>query len=381
MTPRERMRKSFNHEEPDRVPIDFGQDFHNSINEVAYRNLLDYLHISDAEPIQIYDFMQRLAVVDPGVLKRFHVDTRYIFTNANENFDFHLEEDGSFEDEWGLYRKRCGYYCETVRSPLAHLSKEEIIKYPFPDPAEKSRFKGLNEIARDLYENTVYALMAGQAATLFYFSSELRGYNQYMLDLASNPSLVDVLVDKVLEWMVEFTSRYLDEIGDYVEGWWMGDDWGMQTGPIMNPETFRKMFKPRYLKLLDVVRSKTDAKICLHTCGATYWILGDLADIGVNVVHPLQPTAAGNEDPIRLKRDYGDKFVFYSNIANTTILPRGNPRDVAQEVTKKIRALAPGGGYVFSGGHNIQADVPPENIVALFDTAYKAGQYPISTAG
>ena len=202
-----------------------------------------------------------------------------------------------------------------------------------------------------------------------------------MLDLASNPSLVDVLVDKVLEWMVEFTSRYLDEIGDYVEGWWMGDDWGMQTGPIMNPETFRKMFKPRYLKLLDVVRSKTDAKICLHTCGATYWILGDLADIGVNVVHPLQPTAAGNEDPIRLKRDFGDKFVFYSNIANTTILPRGNPREVAQEVTMKIRALAPGGGYVFSGGHNIQADVPPENIVSLFDTAYEVGQYPISTAG
>lgn len=372
------MRRSFNHEEPDRVPIDFGQDYHNSINEVSYRKLLDYLHISDAGPIQLYDFMQRLAVVDPRILERFHVDTRYIFTNANENFDFHLEEDGSFLDEWDLYRKRCGYYCETVRSPLAHLSKGEIIKYPFPDPAEKSRFKGLKEKARDLYENTDKALMAGQAATLFYFSSELRGYNQYMLDLARDPSLVDVLVDKVLEWMVEFTSLYLDEIGDYVEGWWMGDDWGMQTGPIMNPETFRKMFKPRYLNLLDIVRSKTEAKICLHTCGATYWILGDLADIGVDVVHPLQPTAAGNEDPIRLKRDYGDKFVFYSNIANTTVLPRGNPHDVAQEVTKKIQALAPGGGYVFSGGHNIQADVPPENIVSLFDTAYMAGQYPIS---
>ena len=96
------------------------------------------------------------------------------------------------------------------------------------------------------------------------------------------------------------------------------------------------------------------------------------------VIHPLQPTATGNEDPARLKKDYGKEFVFYSNIANTTILPQGKPEDVANEVSKKIMSLAPGGGYVLSGGHNIQADVPPENIVALFDTGYQVGQYPIS---
>ena len=377
MTPRERIRKTLNHEEPDRVPIDFGQDYHNGINEVAYKNLLDHLGINDAGEIRIYDLMQRLAIVDHRVLERFRVDTRYIFTNPNDNFVVPIESDGSFEDEWGVYRKRVGYYCENVRAPLKGKSKEEIIKYKFPDPSEKSRFKGLKSKAKKLYESTDYALSAGQAATLFFFSSELTGFDEYMLDLALHPSRIEVLVDRILEWMIEFTSYYLDEVGDYVETWWMGDDWGMQTGPIMDPEIFRRIFKPRYKKLIDVVRSKTDAKICLHTCGATYWILSDLADVGVDVVHPLQPTAAGNDDPEKIKKDFGNEFVFYSNIANTTILPHGTPEEVTQEVKKKIKHLAPGGGYILSGGHNIQADVPPENVVALFNTAFEYGMYPI----
>ena len=328
-------------------------------------------------PPAIYDFMQRLAVVDRRVLERFRVDTRYIFANSNRHFELHLAQDGSFEDEWGVYRKRCKYFCENVRAPLANMNRSEIARHPFPDPAEPSRYEGLSEKARVLHQSTPYALMAGSAATLYYFSAELRGFEQFMFDLAADPALIETLVDKVLEWMIEFTSRYLDEIGDYVEGWWMGDDWGMQTGPIMRPELFRGIFKPRYRRLLDVVRSKTAAKVCLHTCGATYWILPDLADLGVDVVHPVQPTAAGNHDPVRIKRDFGKQFVFYSNISNTQTLPYGTPEAVSAEATRKIRALAPGGGYIFSAGHNIQADVPPENIVALFDTACRVGRYPV----
>jgi uroporphyrinogen decarboxylase len=275
-------------------------------------------------------------------------------------------------------RKRCGYYCDNVRAPLARKSKEEIFLFPFPDPAEQSRFRGLRERARRLHEATPYALMAGQAASLFYFSAELRGFEEYMADLVREPQLISLLVDRVLEWMMEFTSHYLDEIGDYVEGWWMGDDWGMQSGPIMSPQTFRTIFKPRYRRLIDLVKSKTHAKVCLHTCGATYWILQDLVDVGVDVVHPLQPTALGNEDPVRIKQEFGDRLCFYSNVANTTILPHGKPLDIVAEVRRKIAALAPGGGYVFSAGHNIQADVPPANIVALFDTAYEVGTYPLA---
>ena len=377
LSPRERVRRAFSHQEPDRVPIDFGQDFHNGINEVAYKNLLAHLGVQDAGPIKLYDLMQRLAVTDTRILERFHVDTRYLFANPVAGFDPRIEEDGSFTDEWGVYRKRCGYYCDNVRPPLANLGMDQINKHRFPDPVHPSRFRGLGTKAKDLYAKSDYALMAGQAATLFYLSAELRGFEPFMSDLAFDESLSGTLVERICEWMMEFTGRYLDEIGPYIEGWWMGDDWGMQTGPIIDPRVFRKIFKPRYRKLLDVVRSRTRAKVCLHTCGATYWLLSDLADLGIDVVHPLQPTAAGNEDPVRLKREFGKEFVFYSNIANTTILPYGTPQAVEDEVARKIRALAPGGGYIFSGGHNIQADVPPENIVALFDAAYKKGHYPV----
>jgi len=378
MTPRERMRKALSREEPDRVPIDFGQDFHNGIHECAYARLLDHLGLQAHGEFRIYDLMQRLVRVDDRVLDRFEVDTRYIMANPSEHFSLRVEPDGSFEDEWGIYRKRCGHFCENVRPPLASANRQEIIRHRFPDPTDPSRFRGLRERAQALYRDTGYALMAGQAASLFYLSSELIGFERYMLEAASDLPLIEVLADKVLEWMCEFTRRYLAGIGDCVEAWWMGDDWGMQTGPIVRPAFFRKVFKPRYARLLDVVRSSSRAKICLHTCGATRWILPDLIDLGVDAVHPLQATAEGNGDPDLLKREFGGRIAFYSNIANTTVLPNGTPEEVRAEAARKIRALAPGGGYVFSAGHNIQADVPPENILALFDTAREVGRYPIA---
>lgn len=375
MTPRERFRRALHHQEPDRVPIDFGQDAHNGINEVGYRNLLNLLGMGNGQEVRVYDLMQRLAVVDEEILRRFQVDTRYVFANPCSEYDPQVQPDGSFVSEWGMRRQRCGYYCETVHSPLAGKDKEAIRKYPLPDPTHPSRFVGVRDRARDMYENTDYALIAGSASSLFYLCSELTGFENFMCDLACDTARVELLLDRMLEWQLAFAERYLEQVGDYVEMWWMGDDWGMQTGPIMSPETFRTLFKPRYRILLDLVRSKTSAKICMHTCGATCWVLPDLADIGVEVVHPVQPAAAGNGDPVKLKRDFGRDFVFYSNIANTTVLPNGTPEQVAQEVRCKLEALAPGGGYVFSGGHNIQADVPPENVVAMFDTAIEAGTY------
>ena len=132
MNSRERIRKALNLEEPDRVPIDFGQDFHNGINEGAYTNLLSHLVINDSGPVKVWDPMQRLAVVDQRVLERFQVDTRYFFARKNKHFDVHFEPDGSFEDEWGVYRKRCGYYCDSVTGPLTEMTKQQIKQHRFP---------------------------------------------------------------------------------------------------------------------------------------------------------------------------------------------------------------------------------------------------------
>jgi uroporphyrinogen decarboxylase len=157
----------------------------------------------------------------------------------------------------------------------------------------------------------------------------------------------------------------------------MGDDWGTQQGPILPPRLFREIFLPRYRQFCDFVKGRADVKIALHSCGSVCWALEDLADAGIDVVHPLQGDARGMGDPDTLKRRFGTQLAFYSNLCNQTILPHGTPDEVRQDVIRKMRALAPGGGYVLSGGHNIQADVKPENILALFDTANEFGSYPI----
>ena len=245
-----------------------------------------------------------------------------------------------------------------------------------PDPCDSHRFEGLREKAELLYKNTDYAIIGANAASLFFLSSELIGFQEYMEKIALEPLVIETLVDRILEWEINFFDKYLDAIGDITEIVWMGDDWGTQLGPIMSPKIFRDIFVKRYKIFTDFVRSKTKAKVALHSCGALAWAMDDLAGAGIDIVHPLQATATGMENPGLLKKTFGDKLVFYSNLSNQTIIPYGSPEQVKAEVIEKIRVLAPGGGYIVSGGHNIQSDVPPQNVLALFDTAYEFGKYP-----
>lgn len=376
MTSRERFRAAINHQEPDRVPIDTGQDLHNGLHEVAYKNLLN--HLEEKDEIVQYDYMQHLAVVKESILARLHVDTRYIFANGSSTFEFKREADGSWADEWGVIRNTCGLYDESIEHPLADLGREKMDTYTLPDPRDPARFEGLREKARNLYENTDYALIAGSPGTLFFLSSEIVGFQEYMEKLLTDTKLIEELLDKILEYWIGFFDGYLEEIGEYVEMVWMGDDWGMQYGPIMNPKLFKTIFKERYRELISAIKKKADVKVALHSCGSVAWVLDDLADAGFDVLHPLQGDALENSDPREMKERFGDRLSFYSNLRNQSVLPHGTPGEVRAEVKEKIKALAPRGGYIVSGGHNIQADVPPENIVALFDTAYEYGSYPIA---
>jgi len=367
LTSRERFRKAINHEESDRVPIDVGQDLHNGIHEVAYANLLK--HLGETDDIHIYDRMQHLAVVKESVLKRLHADTRYVFANAPAAWKLVVEADGSWGDEWGVRRKLCGSYDEAYHHPLAGCDLADVHAFRFPDPLDKTRFDGLREAARCLHETTDYAIIAGSPATLFYLTAELMGFQEYMEKLLTDRIVIETLVERMLEYWIEFFGGYLDAVGDFVEMVWMGDDWGAQQGPIIPPTLFREIFLPRYRQFCAFVKSRAKVKIALHSCGSVGWALEDLANAGIDVVHPLQGDACGMEDPEMIKRRFGDQLVFYSNLRNQTTLPHGTPEEVRQDVIRKIRALAFGGGYVLSGGHNIQADVKPENILALFDTA------------
>ena len=376
MTPRERFRKALHHEEPDRVPADVGQDFHNGIHEVAYRSLL--AHLGETDEIRLYDRMQHLAVVKEDILNRLHADTRYVFAQPPAGFELVVGPDHSWADEWGVRRKPCGHYDEACHHPLAGCDLAAVQSFRFPDPLDPTRFTGVRERARQLYETTDYAIIAGSPATLFYLTAELVGFQEYLVKLLTDRAVIEALVDRMLGFWIEFFGAYLDAVGEFVEMIWMGDDWGTQQGPIIPPKLFREIFLPRYRQFCQFVKSRARAKIALHSCGSVGWALEDFADAGIDVVHPLQGDAYGMNDPEDLKKRFGKQLAFYSNLCNQTILPHGTPQQVREDVIRKIRALAPGGGYIISGGHNIQADVPPENILALFDTAWHAGRYPLA---
>jgi uroporphyrinogen decarboxylase len=375
MTSRERFRNSLNHKESDRIPIDLGRDVHNGIHEKAYKRLLDYLGLTDK--IILYDNIQHLAVIKQEVIDRLHTDTLYIFANSSSTYEFKRDPDGSWLDEWGVRRKTVGLYDESYQFPLAVCDLKAVNSYKMPNPRDKSRFSGLREKAKELYENTDYALIGGSCGSLFYLTSELVGFQEYMEKLLSDQEVIIRLVDRIIEWEAEFFEEYLAEIGEYIEMIWIGDDWGMQNGPIMDPSLFRKIFVPRYKEFIKHIKSQADVKVAIHSCGSVYWALGDFADMGIDVVHPLQGDAKDMNDPLRIKKEFGDRLVLYSNLCNQTILPYGTVDEVDADVKRKVTALAQGGGYVLSGGHNIQADVPPENVLAMVDAAIKYGRYPI----
>lgn len=375
MNSRERFKLTLNHKEPDRVPIDIGGDMHNGIHEIAYRNLLKLL--GEEDDIKLYDQMQHLATVKESVLLRLHSDTRYLFAKPGADFALKMEEDSSWRDEWGIRRANVGLYDESVGWPLAGCSLDNVKKYKLPDPNDKSRFEGLRQKAKKLHEDTPYALIGGNAASLFYLTSELIGFQEYMEMLIYETRTIETLIDKVLEWQISFFDGYLTEIGDYIEMIWMGDDWGTQLAPLINPGMFKNIFAKRYAEFIRFIKSKANVKVALHSCGAVAWALEEFIKAGIDVLHPLQGDAEGLQDPAALKKEFGGGLVFYSNLRNQTVLPSGTVKEVEEEVRKKISALAPGGGYIMSGGHNFQADVPARNILALVDATLKFGVYPI----
>jgi uroporphyrinogen decarboxylase len=375
MTHRERIRTAINFSEPDRVPIDNGGGV-SGMHEVAYRNLLKHLGLKDK--ITIYDAVQRLAVVKDEVLDMLGVDTRYIFANPPSFWSFEERPDGSWVDEFGTGYERSEYYSDYARPVLAGAGMQELKRYRFPDPRDRARFEGLRDRAWDLYERTDYALVGGTIQALFYIAWVLRGMEQFMMDIVINRDFASYMMDKIVEWHLSFLDCFLGEIGEYIEYHWIGDDWGVQNGPLISHDMFLDMVAPRFKKMIDFIKSKTSAKVIYHTCGATRWVMEDLIDIGVDIVQPLQANAAGNQDPEKLKKDFGGRIAFHGNTDNqgTFHLSRDS---VIADALYRIRHLAPGGGYIFSSGHNIQANMPPENILALFETAREYGTYPIDT--
>jgi len=377
---RERILKALNHIEPDRVPIDFAGVSVSMIHENAHRNLAKYLDIKN--PVEkMHNLMTMCVYADNRISERLRADIVLIQPGAADTWKLEIDkETGKWVDEWGcIYKKPEGVmFYEWDFQPLQNAeSISDIKRYRWPDPKNPGRYKGIKEKVLDIYNNTGKAMLVNSAYGIWEQTFSLRGLENALMDLAANVKFAEYLADRLLEWLLEYYGTVLDMVGKYVQIIKMDDDLGFKNGPLISPELYRKIYKPRHKKITEFIKSKTDAKIFIHSDGCIVDFIPDFIELGIDIINPVEVTAK-NMDSSFLKKEFGKDICFWGGGCSNKILEEGTPEDIRREVKKRIEDFAPGGGFVFGSIHCIQPFMPPENIVALFDSAYEYGAYPIN---
>jgi len=367
---RERVAEALSHREPDRPPIDLGGAV-SGIHNKAYSNLIRALKLDLEVRVHPRD-AQQLAQPDEVVLEKLGVDFRHVALRRVPASG-ELKPDASgrpyFIDEWGIKWGRNPNYYDMIDHPLKDATIDDLEKFNWPDPRNPHRFTGLREEVEELHDDTDYAIIADAFfGGIYECAWWLRGFEAFTVDMYRRPEFAELLLDKILKLYLDFYGEYLDIVGPYIQIMDYNDDIGMQTGPLLSPTMFKKYLKPRYSRIFKLIHRKTKAKIFQHTCGSVHQLIPDLIEIGLDVLNPIQPLAA-EMDITGLKRDFGDKLCFHGGIDIQRLLPNGSAAEVKAEVKRVARIGGKGGGLILAGAHNIQADVPPENVIAMFDAA------------
>jgi uroporphyrinogen decarboxylase len=363
------------HEEPDRVPIDLGAGT-TGIEVEAYDRLKALLKFESETKTFVRDHVE----VDEALLQRFGIDTRYVRVGAPRGYRAQLAPDNSYLDIWGVrwQKPASSLYWDMVSHPIAEPTRESLRKYRWPDPHDPGRIDGLKERASALAEQGEYAVVLDNTGFgAFEQGWALRGFENFYTDLVAERGFAEALMQGVADYQIALYERVLAEVGPYVNVVMVAEDLGSQAGPLISPETYRGMIKPVQKRIWQFIKSKTRARLFLHTCGSVRRFIPGLIELGVDILNPVQVAAAGM-DPGELKREFGKDLTFWGGGCDTQrVLTFGTPEDVEREVRQRIAALAPGGGFVFNQIHNIQPGVPAVNILRMFEAAHRYGKYPI----
>lgn len=381
-TSRERVMAALNFRKPDRIPIDLG-GFQTGIHKKAYIELLKYLNKD--EEIIILDPVQQLVKPSEEILNLFHVDIRYITSRGPKDFDGSIKVNlrngrlwHDLKDEFGVVWSMPDehqLYMDISHHPLANATIEDVATYPFPDGKDPTRFEGVREEVLNLRNNTDYAISTGIGGVVYEICWYMRGLEKWYMDMLEMPGFCESVLDRTLQFWKDYYSGFLKEIGDIIDVVMIGDDLAGQSGPLFSPDIYKQIVKPRQKHLVQHINSLTNAKVWYHTCGSCVDYIPELLDNGIDILNPVQINAAGM-DAQALKETYGDQLVFWGGgIDSQHVLPFASAEDVMNNVKANVNIFKSGSGYVFNNVHNIQAGVPPENIIAMYEAAYKYGFY------
>jgi len=405
MTPRERVLAALGHEEPDRVPIDFSGHRSSGIAAIAYAKLRRALGL-EPRPIRVYDPVQQLAIVDEDVLDRFGVDTIELgrgFALEDEHWADWTLPDGTPcqmpawaapEREAGRWVIRSASGRELAKMPDGAIYFEQTY-WPYLEEDDFDRLpealaenmwcavrsppgplvdgddgaQVLAEGVRKLRQRTDRAIIGLFGGNLLEIGQFLYRIDRFLMLLAGDPSRAHEFLDRLVGIHLANLETFLGAVGDSIDVILFGDDLGMQNGPQMSTAMYEEFFKPRHAQMWRRAKELADVKVMLHCCGGVRPLLPHLIEAGLDAINPVQISCRGM-DAAGLKRDFGDQLTFWGGGCDTHhVLPLATPDEIREHVRGQISILKPDGGFVFQQVHNILADVPPDNVIAMFEAA------------
>lgn len=368
MTSRDRVLDAINLKKPDIIPADMGSTNCTSISKFSYDKLkkkLGILNKSDRFLMEKFNINR----VDEEVLQILNIDTRGIIGKL-EAYPKTIINEKTFYDHFGVkyFMPENGLYYDIVENPLAKMkSLEEIKEYQWPNPINKKFVEGLKNEAKRLHQENQYAIVGDvNDSGIFEPSWYLRGFENFLYDLSMNPEISLYIMEKMLEFQKKRYAYFLSEVGEYLDIVFVGDDLATSNSTLISPKMYRSMIKPLQKDYFTFLKKHTKAKLMYHSCGNIGPFLNDLIEIGIDILNPIQVNAMGM-DIDWLKKEFGEKLCFWGGIDTSKILPSGTVKEVIQEVKRVVKILGPN-GYVGCAVHDIQADVPAENIIAMFQT-------------
>lgn len=403
MNSSQRILATIDHKEPDRVPIDLGATNCTGISAIAYYHLKQHLGIKSGH-IRVYDVIQQLAQPEYEIIDQFNVDVldigRTFNTNYNDWYDIFVNNIDMQWPKWFQPRHNPDDSYDVLNSDgivISRMTKDALVfdqtyfpgldDYPkdykdfhkmlnknffisippFSNIGQKRFWKILRENAIKLKEQSKKAIVINYGSAFFEVGNSFRRMDKFLIDIVRNPAKVEKFCDYLMEFHFNSLKAICGHIGDVIDIIRIGDDLGENNGPFFSPKIFRKIFNPRLTEICAFIKKHSSMKILFHSCGSISSILPDLIETGIDILNPVQINAR-DMDPKFLKENFGDDITFWGGGADTrNVINRKTPEEVKKHVLELLEIFAPGGGYVWNTVHNILPDVPPENIIAMFE--------------